>query len=110
MVYNDGALNLSLTDNINQLDEVLIKTNKSKSAKSAITGVTTIDSEGIKNVPLVLGERDILKVALTMPGIKSAGEGSAGFNVRGGKEDQNLFLLDHATLYNPSHFFGFLQH
>ncbi|HEY1196365.1 TonB-dependent receptor [Flavobacterium sp.] len=107
MVYNDGSLNFSLTDNINQLDEVLIKTNKSKSAKSAITGVTTIDAEGIKNVPLVLGERDILKVALTMPGIKTAGEGSAGFNVRGGKEDQNLFLLDHATLYNPSHFFGF---
>jgi hypothetical protein len=107
MVYNDGSLNFSLTDNVNQLDEVLIKTNKSKAAKSAITGVTTIDSEGIKNVPLVLGERDILKVALTMPGIKTAGEGSSGFNVRGGKEDQNLFLLDHATLYNPSHFFGF---
>lgn len=107
MVYNDGSLNISLTENINQLDEVLINTNKSKSAKSAITGVTTIDAEGIKNVPLVLGERDILKVALTMPGIKTAGEGSAGYNVRGGKEDQNLFLLDHATLYNPSHFFGF---
>ncbi|MBL0735827.1 TonB-dependent receptor [Flavobacterium sp. GN10] len=107
MVYNDGSLNFSLTEDINQLDEVLIKTNKSKTAKAAITGVTTIDAEGIKNVPLVLGERDILKVALTMPGIKTAGEGSSGYNVRGGKEDQNLFLLDHATLYNPSHFFGF---
>ncbi|AOC94311.1 TonB dependent receptor [Flavobacterium anhuiense] len=107
MVYNDGTLNFSLTEDINQLDEVLIKTNKNKTAKAAITGITTIDAEGIKNVPLVLGERDILKVALTMPGIKTAGEGSAGYNVRGGKEDQNLFLLDHATLYNPSHFFGF---
>jgi hypothetical protein len=107
MVYNDGTLNFNVTDNINQLNEVLIKTNKSKTAKSVITGVTTIDSEGIKNVPLVLGERDILKVALTLPGIKTAGEGSAGYNVRGGKEDQNLFLLDQAVLYNPSHFFGF---
>lgn len=107
MVYNDGTLNFTLTDNINQLDEVLVKTNKNKNAKAAITGVTTIDSEGIKNVPLVLGERDILKVALTLPGIKTAGEGSSGYNVRGGKEDQNLFLLDHAVLYNPSHFFGF---
>ncbi|MCD0468246.1 TonB-dependent receptor domain-containing protein [Flavobacterium sp. JAS] len=107
MVYNDGTLNFSVVDNINQLDEVLVKTNKSKNAKAAITGVTTIDSEGIKNVPLVLGERDILKVALTLPGIKTAGEGSAGYNVRGGKEDQNLFLLDNAVLYNPNHFFGF---
>lgn len=107
MVYNDGTLNFNLTDNVNQLDEVLVKTNKNKNAKTAITGVTTIDSEGIKNVPLVLGERDILKIALTLPGIKTAGEGSSGYNVRGGKEDQNLFLLDHAVLYNPSHFFGF---
>ncbi|OXB08959.1 TonB-dependent receptor [Flavobacterium plurextorum] len=107
MVYNDGSLNFAVTDNINQLDEVLINTNKSKNAKAAITGVTTIDAEGIKNVPLVLGERDILKVALTLPGIKTAGEGSSGYNVRGGKEDQNLFLLDNAVLYNPSHFFGF---
>jgi hypothetical protein len=57
----------------------------------------------------VLGERDILKVAITLPGIKTAGEGSAGVNVRGGKEDQNLFLLDNATIYNPSHFFGFFS-
>ena len=107
MVYNDGTLNFMVVDNINQLDEVLINTNKSKNAKAAITGVTTIDAEGIKNVPLVLGERDILKVALTLPGIKTSGEGSSGYNVRGGKEDQNLFLLDNAVLYNPSHFFGF---
>lgn len=107
MVYNDGSLNFTLIDNVNQLDEVLVKTNKNKNAKAAITGVTTIDTEGIKNVPLVLGERDILKVALTLPGIKTAGEGSSGYNVRGGKEDQNLFLLDHAVLYNPAHFFGF---
>jgi hypothetical protein len=107
MVYNDGTLNFNLLDNVNQLDEVLVKTNKNKTAKAAITGVTTIDTEGIKNVPLVLGERDILKVALTLPGIKTAGEGASGYNVRGGKEDQNLFLLDHAVLYNPAHFFGF---
>jgi hypothetical protein len=71
--------------------------------------VTTIDAEGIKNIPLVFGERDILKVAIAIPGIKTAGEGSAGFNVRGGKEDQNLILLDNALLYNPAHFFGFFS-
>ena len=62
--------------------------------------------EEVKSVPMVLGERDILKVATTLPGIKTTGEGSAGVNVRGGKEDQNLILLDEATIYNSSHLFG----
>ncbi len=55
---------------------------------------------------MVLGERDVLKVATTLPGISTAGEGSSGFNVRGGKADQNLMLLDNAVIYNPTHFFG----
>jgi len=54
-----------------------------------------------------LGERDIFKVATILPGVKQTGEGSAGYNVRGGKEDQNLILLDNALIYNPAHFFGF---
>ncbi len=65
--------------------------------------------KGIKNIPLVLGERDIFRVATTLPGIKTTGEGSAGFNVRGGKDDQNLILLDNAVLYNTSHFLGFFS-
>ncbi|MEO0902340.1 MAG: TonB-dependent receptor, partial [Bacteroidota bacterium] len=60
----------------------------------------------IKTIPLVLGERDILKTALTLPGVSNAGEGASGFNVRGGKTDQNLILLDDGVIYNPSHFFG----
>ncbi|MFV8343141.1 TonB-dependent receptor [Flavobacterium sp. XS2P39] len=109
MTYGDGTLDLILSDNINQLDEVIVKSNSNKNVRSVIAGVTTIDSEGIKNIPLILGERDLLKVAITLPGTKTAGEGSAGFNVRGGKEDQNLILLDDAVLYNPSHFFGFFS-
>jgi hypothetical protein len=65
--------------------------------------------EETKNIPLVLGERDVLKVATTLPGISTAGEGAAGFNVRGGSTDQNLILLDNAVIYNPSHFFGIFQ-
>lgn len=107
MVYNNGKLNFTLVEKINQLDEVVVKGTKGQTVRTALTGVTTLDSEGIKNIPTVLGERDLLKVLLTIPGVKTAGEGSAGFNVRGGKEDQNLFLLDNATLYNPSHFLGF---
>jgi hypothetical protein len=109
MVYSNGKLDFSLSEQTNQLDEVVVNGKKDQTMRTAITGVTTIEAEGMKNIPTVLGERDILKIALTIPGIKTAGEGSAGYNVRGGKEDQNLFLLDNATLYNPSHFLGFFS-
>lgn len=109
VMYNSGTLTIKQEEEINQLKEIIINTKRSETVKSAVTGVITIDVEGIKNIPMVLGERDILKVATTLPGIKTTGEGSAGFNVRGGKEDQNLILLDNAIIYNPSHFFGFFS-
>ncbi|WP_394776420.1 carboxypeptidase-like regulatory domain-containing protein [Flavobacterium sp.] len=109
MIYSNGTLDFSIIEKINQLNEVLVKGKNSQNIRTAITGVTTIEAEGIKNIPLVLGERDVLKIALTIPGIKTAGEGSSGFNVRGGKEDQNLMLLDNGTIYNPAHLFGFFS-
>lgn len=109
VLYNDGTLNLKLEEKVNLLDEVVISAKKSENVKSAVTGVTSINIEGIKNIPLVLGERDIFKVATILPGVKQTGEGSAGYNVRGGKEDQNLILLDNGLIYNPAHFFGFFS-
>jgi hypothetical protein len=106
VIYENGTLNFNLKESAEMLQEVVVEAHKDRNIKEAITGVTQIKIETIKNIPLVLGERDILKVAVTMPGITTAGEGSAGFNVRGGKEDQNLILLDNGVLYNPSHFFG----
>lgn len=109
MIYSNGTLDFSIIEKINQLDEVVVKGKNSQNIRTAITGVTTLEAEGLKNIPVVLGERDILKIALTIPGIKTAGEGSSGFSVRGGKEDQNLVLLDNATIYNPTHLFGFFS-
>lgn len=109
VVYSNGKLDFDVSEKVNMLEEVNIKSKKNQAVRTAVTGVTTIDAEGIKTIPLIFGERDILRVATAIPGIKTAGEGSAGFNVRGGKEDQNLFLLDNALLYNPSHFFGFFS-
>ncbi|MEE9364255.1 MAG: TonB-dependent receptor [Cellulophaga sp.] len=106
IIYNDGEANFELIEEIQQLDEVILEGEVNKNVKEIITGLTVIDVKSIKNIPLVLGERDILKVALTLPGISTAGEGSTGYNVRGGKIDQNLILLDEATIYNPTHFFG----
>jgi hypothetical protein len=109
MMYSAGRLDISVAEKINLLDEVIVQANKGQNVRSVVSGVTTLDSEGIKNIPLILGERDVLRVATAIPGIKTAGEGSAGYNVRGGKEDQNLILLDNALLYNPAHFFGFFS-
>jgi hypothetical protein len=109
LVYGNGIKNFNLSDALTELNEIIIETGSEKNIKSTTSGITSINMEEMKNVPMVLGERDILKVATTLPGIKTTGEGSAGVNVRGGKEDQNLFLLDNATLYNPSHFFGFFS-
>jgi hypothetical protein len=106
IIYDNGTLNFYLQDSAELLREVIIEGNRDRNVKEAVTGITQIKIETIKNIPLVLGERDILKVATTLPGITTAGEGSSGFNVRGGKEDQNLILLDNGVLYNPSHFFG----
>ncbi len=109
VLFNDGNLNILIDEKINLLDEVVLKAKKNERIRSAVSGITSIDIEGIKNIPLVMGERDIFRVAAALPGIKTVGEGSAGYNVRGGKEDQNLILLDNALIYNPAHFFGFFS-
>jgi len=106
IIYGNGTLHFNLKESAEILDEVIIEADKDKNIKEAATGITQIKVETIKNIPLVLGERDILKVAISLPGITTAGEGSSGYNVRGGKTDQNLMLLDNGVLYNPSHFFG----
>lgn len=109
MVYDNGVFDVNINEKSNLLDEIVIKKKGRKTIETTVSGLVSIDIEGIKNVPLILGERDILKVATTFPGVKTTGEGSAGFNVRGGKDDQNLILLDNAVLYNPQHFLGFFS-
>lgn len=109
IMFNNGGLDLLMEEGLQQLDEVVVEADAYKNVEEAITGSEQIDSEESKNIPLVLGERDILSVAKALPGISSAGEGAMGLNVRGGKTDQNLVLLDDAVIYNPQHFFGIFQ-
>jgi len=109
MMYSDGTYNFSLNESINQLGEIVIYGDRGENIRSVVTGVTSIEPEKMKVVPMVLGVRDVVKSAMLMPGVKSTGEGAAGFNVRGGKTDQNLILLDEAVIYNPFHFFGFFS-
>lgn len=102
--------NISLTADTEQLDEVIIEADVERaSIKAPQMSVNTLSAETIKNIPVVLGEADVVKSILLLPGVTNAGEASSGFNVRGGAADQNLILLDEATIFNSSHLFGFFS-
>ncbi|WJS96888.1 TonB-dependent receptor [Flavobacterium johnsoniae] len=93
-----------------ELQEVVITDNKGKiNIKSPEMSVNKLSISTIKKMPVVLGEVDVLKSILLLPGVTNAGEGASGFNVRGGGADQNLILLDEATIFNSSHVFGFFS-
>jgi hypothetical protein len=106
MVYREGRLNIDLQPKITSLKNVVVSTEKSNIVRNMQMGVQRIDIKTIKQVPVVFGESDILRVVMTLPGVKTVGEASTGLNVRGGSADQNLILFNDATIYNPSHFFG----
>ncbi len=102
--------NFSLTETLENLDEVVITQNIEKlNIKAPQMSVNKLTSGTIKDIPVVLGEADIVKAITLLPGVTTAGEGASGFNVRGGAADQNLILLDEATIYNSSHLFGFFS-
>ncbi|HEX8460426.1 MAG TPA: TonB-dependent receptor plug domain-containing protein, partial [Segetibacter sp.] len=109
IVNADGTLPVEMEDEIKVLEDVLVSTQKNTVVNRALLGVEKISIKTIKKVPSVFGEADVLRVILTLPGVKSVGEASTGFNVRGGGTDQNLILFNDATIYNPSHFFGFFS-
>lgn len=108
-------LQKSLTKNIELLpivvafEEATVVGEKSNRTQSTDLGLESVDVEQIKALPALLGEVDVLKVLQFLPGVSSAGEGNSGFYVRGGGPDQNLILLDDATIYNASHLFGFFS-
>lgn len=102
--------NFKLVESVESLDEVVIKEDAEKlNIKKPQMSVNTLSIKTIKNMPVVLGEVDVIKSITLLPGVTNAGEGSSGFNVRGGSADQNLILLDEATIFNSSHLFGFFS-
>ena len=96
-----------LFEDTENLDEIVIETNIEKlNIKTPQMSVNKLSVKTIKQIPVVLGEADIIKSIILLPGVTSAGEGASGFNVRGGSADQNLILLDEAIVFNSSHVFG----
>ncbi|RZL04682.1 MAG: TonB-dependent receptor, partial [Hymenobacter sp.] len=103
-------LDFKLTPGGQELNEVVVTGRSSQANISrAQGGVETLDIKQIAKVPVLFGEKDVIKTLTLLPGIKTAGEGSSGFSVRGGNVDQNLILLDEAVVYNASHLLGFFS-
>jgi len=105
-VHSNGKLDVGMDEEVRTLKEVVISNRKTTNIRNVQMGVERLTITNIRNVPTVFGESDILRVITTLPGVKTVGEASTGFNVRGGSADQNLILFNDATIYNPSHFFG----
>ncbi|WP_033962341.1 TonB-dependent receptor [Psychroserpens jangbogonensis] len=107
---SDMTKNYSLLEATETLDEVIITDDIEKlNIRKPQMSVNALSARTIKQIPVVLGEPDVIKAITLLPGVTSAGEGASGFNVRGGSADQNLILLDEAIIYNSSHLFGFFS-
>ncbi len=103
-------LNIPLEEEAEQLEEVVVMEDVEKiDIRKPQMSVNTMSVETIKKIPVILGEADVIKSILLLPGVTNAGEGASGFNVRGGSVDQNLILLDEAIIFNSSHLFGFFS-
>lgn len=108
-LYAGGKLDIDMEERVTSLKEVIVSAQKLANIRNVQMGTERLTIRAIKQIPTAFGEADILKAVLTLPGVKSVGEASTGFNVRGGAADQNLILFNDATIYNPSHFFGFFS-
>ena len=106
----DITLNIQLAGAGAQLQEVVVSANRnSNNVSKPLMGVQKLSVTEIRDIPVIFGEKDILKTIQLLPGVQSAGDGNSGFYVRGGSIDQNLILLDGATVYDPSHLLGFFS-
>lgn len=109
ILFSNGKLNVNMEVDVIALQEVTVESDRDINIRNVQMGVSKINVEEVKTVPIVLGENDIMKIATTKAGVQNVGEGASGFNVRGGKTDQNLILINEAPVYNSSHFFGFFS-
>lgn len=101
---------LKTEDDEKELEEVVISSDRPDgNVRDPLMGVEKIDPKEIAKIPVIFGEKDLIKTMQLIPGVKNAGEGSSGFYVRGGGADQNLILLDEAPVYNASHLLGFFS-
>lgn len=105
-VRSDGAFSVKMKKQIQSIQEIVVQGNEGVKRGSKL-GMESVSVKSMKEIPSLMGEKDVMKIAQLLPGIVSVGEGSAGINVRGGNADQNLFFINKVPVYNSSHLFGF---
>jgi outer membrane receptor for ferrienterochelin and colicin len=110
-ISGDKVLNVNLASAHSEIGEVVVNASKTQKKVSQDVQMSTIEIpiKTIKDIPALFGEKDVLKVLQLMPGVQSGSEGQSGLYVRGGGPDQNLIILDGATVYNAQHLFGFFS-
>jgi hypothetical protein len=108
-IYADGRLDIEMENKIIPLNEVVISADRYQNVSGIQMGYSRLDIQVIKEIPIVMGEKDLIRVAELLPGVQSVGEGSSGFNIRGSSADQNMFYIDRIPVYNTSHLFGFFS-
>jgi len=110
-IKGNTVIDMLLEPSQNDIDELVVKASKTQKKVSEDVQMSTIEIpiKTIKEIPALLGEKDVLKVLQLMPGVQSGSEGQSGMYVRGGGPDQNLIILDGATVYNAQHLFGFFS-
>jgi len=106
-VLSSAEFSIEMKKSSIQMKEVVVFGDRQMSFRFKDAGLEKISAKAIKEIPMLMGERDILKVSELLPGIVTVGEGSAGLNVRGGNYDQNAFYINKIPIYNTSHLFGF---
>lgn len=109
MLTTDTKLDLRLSSGTELKEVEITAEQKGMDLQRANIGVERMDMKDVEKLPMIFGERDVLKAIQLLPGVKSAGDGNAGFYVRGGSADQNLILLDEAPVYFASHLLGFFS-
>jgi hypothetical protein len=109
ILYSNGLMDIGMVQSTNQLSEVIVSANKENNVQNLKMGIEKISIKMMKRIPMGMGEADVFKSSLLLPGVQSVGEASSGYNIRGGSIDQNLILFDGAPIINPSHFFGFFS-
>lgn len=109
VIYSDGILDVEMKESTSTLDEIIISADRENIVKNVTTGIERINVKMLRQIPMGLGEADVMKSSLLLPGVQTVGEASGGYNVRGGSADQNLVLLNNAPIINSSHFFGFFS-
>ncbi len=109
MLLSDGKLDIELLEDVTPLKEVVVQSERDAQVLGLQMGLEKLDIKTMKQIPVALGEVDIFKAILTLPGVQSVGEGTVGLNIRGGASNQNLILYNDATIFNPSHLFGFFS-